>query len=181
MSEEGSARTPAQIGNRSFVSDGHVERRLPRPTKKMLIIFVATVLAAVGGFLVYTKQFKKPYKTVCSEEVIETASRALKVSGPDRIDRIKRVTNTIIKDPNYRKDPNCLYPLLQQRIAEGDYTAAKELFTQLESVLQGGLSPKYETDRNAVLELGPYIEKMQAQTNQNVLFLYPGNRAKENR
>lgn len=125
------------------VVSGDIKRsglRLPKLSKKILVIG----LACLGGlvFIVLTvaltrsvlnnKDDSVQRMAVCttkaSNNIAVEASRFL---PPSQYKQLKVVNDKIQKLPNYEKDPNCLFPIVQYYVYTNDEKNAKLYYNKL--------------------------------------------------
>ena len=113
--------------------------------RRVIISFIATVVLLISsGLILYfvsqqnNSSKKSLSREVCIGELLDIAVDVLNPIDLSKSSQLDELNNKIILLDGYKKDPNCLYPVMQNYVFKGDLTNAIETFNSFESVYGDG-------------------------------------------
>lgn len=155
---------------------GDVKTGLQMPPKKVFLILLAVLVVVGGGVYLLASRSSKQSSTSCSTAVL-TKQTATDLNSPSAA-VLKPTVDKIEAQPNYSKDINCVYVLMDYYIAVGDPDKARPAYDQLVA-LYTSREDYSETIRDAagspdrfkpILEM---LEQQQRDLNQTSRIIQP--------
>jgi hypothetical protein len=157
----------------TLVGVGDSQKKLPR-SKLLLIaaIVLGVVLLGVGVWS-YLK-YREAKSIVCGDKLSQQAAASL---TPSNYQVLKVIVDRIAKLPNYEKDPNCLYPIIQYDVYVKNEKDAQDKLAKLQKVYnpKKGFNDAYDPwvkDLKQVEERVAEIKKFNEQVNKNKIYVY---------
>lgn len=135
---------------------------------------ILTLLALIiGGILWAGKASRTSTSQVCTDSIVEPASRSL---DPLKVGELKLVAEEIKQLKRFDRDPDCLYILVVYSINSVDTVAARQYFASLKEVYDQsmGFDPRLQAKSNSLAKLEDDISSAETsarEAQENSIFI----------
>jgi hypothetical protein len=133
------------------------------------IVAAVAVIVIVGiGLWVYAQMAKTDPAaptTVCKQDILTEASKAINSADPNALNT---VAEKIKQLPDYNRDMNCDYVLVQHSLMNGDTSAARDNLKALKDFFTGSYSPYLKVTELTPAQLDQLITNTEETQSQDM-------------
>lgn len=148
-----------------------VPKKTARLDKKARIVLAVVIVilvfaSVITGFVLINSNSEDSNDTksiaTCSGQLLDEAASILYPIDYAKTEQLQALNARIVNLPEYDKDPNCLYPVMQGYVFTGYLSKAVETFKKFESVYGDGsqfASDKYVVNLDSLRQEAEAFEK----------------------